>query len=67
MESKLQSWVADAGEGVTVTKMQKKPKIPPTSISSEDPWWMAFQQAMDDLWVGLLFTVGVTTQAYRWW
>ena len=49
MESKLQSWVADAGEGATVTKMQKKPKIPPTSISSEDPWWMAFQQAMDDL------------------
>ena len=49
MESKLQLWLADAGEGVTVARMQKPPKIPPTSISSEDPWWSAFQKAMDFL------------------
>lgn len=49
MESKVQSWVADAGEGVDLTWELKKPKVPPTPVDSENLWWKAFQTSMDAL------------------
>ena len=45
----MHSWVADSGEGAKLTWNLKKPKVPPTPVDSENPWWKAFQSSMDSM------------------
>lgn len=45
------SWCNEAGEDVTIEYEQKEDNVGNTPIDNTNPYWVAFKQAADDLWV----------------
>lgn len=45
----ITKWCEEAGEGVTVEFINKDPRIQPTKINEENPWWVSFKNECDKM------------------
>ena len=43
----VEGWMKEAGEGCTLSMVDKNPKFPTTSTDPSDPWWKAFSSACE--------------------
>lgn len=49
-EQMFRKWCDESGEGIEYTFEQKQPKVPPTKTDKSNPYWIAFKEAVDQLW-----------------
>lgn len=48
-ENMFKTWCDEAGGDITYSFQQKQPYVVPTKIDKSNEYWVAFQEAIDDL------------------
>lgn len=48
-EKTLRKWCDEISEGIVIEFEQKQPKVPPTKIDKTNPYWVAFEEAINKL------------------
>lgn len=48
-ENRLKTWCEESGGGIEMVYEQKQPKIAPTKIDSSNPYYVAFNDAVNEL------------------
>ncbi|XP_050428200.1 aminoacylase-1-like [Adelges cooleyi] len=66
MESIIQQWCREAGEGVTLEFKEKNARIQPTKLNDENPYWIAFKDQCDKMNINLKTSIfpGATDSRY---
>ncbi|KAM8716719.1 hypothetical protein ACLKA7_003570 [Drosophila subpalustris] len=67
-EDQLNKWCEEAGGGIEIEFEQKHPYVKPTAIDDDNPFWVAFKQATDELSLVIkpqIFTGGTDSRYLR--
>lgn len=48
-EQQIRDWCKEAGGGIEIVFEQKDEYIPPTKVDASNPYWTAFEKALNEL------------------